>query len=252
MNLELISRNRSSIYGISMLWIMLCHSSFSFSKTWMLSLLIAKNMGNCGVDVFLFVSGISLYFSLSKQNCSLKDFYVHRIKRIVFPTLVTSMLWFGFLAPNPAPDISAFLLDVTGISLFIYGKRTIWFVTMIMICYVVYPLLYSVNKKNRQFSWCACDNSAHMHYIEYYPSQLCAHVLEEFRNTISPHTDFRYRLFLWKICIRETFLAIFCQSMCYYFYHHSCDIYFDAAVLDSHDTRALRIYYHKHQLYSTV
>ena len=147
MNLELISRNRSSIYGISMLWIMLFHSSFSFSKTWMLPLLIAKNMGNCGVDIFLFVSGISLYFSLSKQNCSLKDFYVHRIKRIVFPTLVTSMLWFGFLAPNPAPDISAFLLDVTGISLFIYGKRTIWFVTTIMICYVVYPLLYSVNKK---------------------------------------------------------------------------------------------------------
>ena len=61
MNLALISKNRSSIYGIAMLWIMLCHTSFTFNKPWMLPILVAKNMGNCGVDefylfqVFLFI-----------------------------------------------------------------------------------------------------------------------------------------------------------------------------------------------------
>lgn len=80
MNLELISKNRSSIYGITMIWIMLFHSSFTFSTPWMLPLSIAKDMGRCGVDVFLFLSGISLYFSLSKRGSSLKDFYIRRLK----------------------------------------------------------------------------------------------------------------------------------------------------------------------------
>lgn len=153
MNLELISKNRSSIYGITMLWIMLFHSSFTFRKPWMLPLSIVKNVGNCGVDVFLFVSGISLYFSLSKKNSTLKAFYLHRLKRIALPTLLTSVLWFSILAPSPEPSIIAFLYDVTGISLFINGKRITWFVTTIAICYVIYPLLYKANKKTGNSFW---------------------------------------------------------------------------------------------------
>ena len=148
MNLALISKNRSSIYGIAMLWIMLCHISFTFSKPWMLPILVAKNMGNCGVDVFLFVSGISLYFSL-KKNSSLKEFYIRRLKRILLPTLLTSVLWFAF----SSPDIGTFLLDVTGISLFLSGKRVIWFITAIIICYAIYPLLYLANQKTDNSVW---------------------------------------------------------------------------------------------------
>ena len=59
------------------------------------------------------------------------------------------MLWFTF----SSPDIGTFLLDVTGISLFISGKRVIWFVTAIVICYAIYPLLYSANQKTDNSVW---------------------------------------------------------------------------------------------------
>ena len=153
MNLELISKNRSSIYGITMLWIMLYHSSFSFSAPWMRPLLIMKNMGDCGVDVFLLLSGISLCFSLSNKGSSLKEFYIRRLKRIMFPALVTSTVWFTLLAIYRGTNTIAFLLDVTGISLFVTGNRTVWFVTMIIICYTIYPLLYFANKRTGNSIW---------------------------------------------------------------------------------------------------
>ena len=153
MNLGSISKNRSSIYGNTMLWIMLYHSSFLFSAPWMRPLSIMKNMGDCGVDVFLLLSGISLYFSLSNKGSSLKGFYIRRLKRIMFPVLLTSMVWFTMLAIYRGTNTIAFLLDVTGISFFVTGNRTVWFVTMIIICYAIYPLLYSVNKRTGNSIW---------------------------------------------------------------------------------------------------
>lgn len=147
MNLELISKNRSSIYGITMFWIMLFHSSFTFKRSWMMPLSIAKSTGDCGVDVFLFVSGISLYFSLSKKENSLIGFYIRRLNRIVLPAMLTSVLWYAILAPHRAANPIAFIFDVTGISLFVNRNLHTWFVTMIIICYAIYPLLYIVNKK---------------------------------------------------------------------------------------------------------
>lgn len=119
----------------------------------MLPLSIAKSMGDCGVDVFLFISGISLYFSFSKKASSLKSFYMRRLKRIALPALLTSVLWFAVLAPNPEKNLIAFFFDVTGISLFINRNLTTWFVTTIIICYALYPLLYIANQKAGNSVW---------------------------------------------------------------------------------------------------
>ena len=86
-NLDLISYNRNTIYGLSILWIMFFHSSLTFQREWINNI---KKLGECGVDVFLFVSGISLYFSYTK-NQNIKDFYRKRIQRIFLPTLFTAI-----------------------------------------------------------------------------------------------------------------------------------------------------------------
>ena len=145
LNLGLISKNRNTVYGIAAFWIMLFHTNLVFEGR--LSL-ISKIMdiGNCGVDIFLFVSGISLYYSFIK-GCSLKDFYRHRMQRIILPVLLTTVPWFVFFAPSRKPGIGTFLLNITGLSLFTSGKRTIWFIPMILFCYAIYPLVFSVFKK---------------------------------------------------------------------------------------------------------
>ena len=171
-NLGLISSNRNTIYGLSMLWIMLFHSTFLFSKSWMLPLLKLKEVGSLGVDIFLFVSGISLYYSLSKGGTPW-DFYLRRLRRILLPTLLTAGLWYALLSPHRVHDVGTFLLNVSGLNLFVNGGRLIWFVTAISCCYAITPPLNFFFRESRHSPWalvivlCASLllNSALRHYF---------------------------------------------------------------------------------------
>ena len=75
--MEYISHARAFIYCFAILWIMLFHSSFPFRTPVMLWL---QDHGNCGVDIFFLLSGVSLYFSYSK-NKNAKKFYANRLYR---------------------------------------------------------------------------------------------------------------------------------------------------------------------------
>ena len=103
LRLEAISEYRSEIYGISIFWILLFHmrehTKFEiFDGIPVLHYLqeVVKR-GNMGVDVFLFISGICLYFSFVK-NQDILAFMKKRISRIMYPLLFTSVsLWLAYL-----------------------------------------------------------------------------------------------------------------------------------------------------------
>lgn len=145
-DLGLISKNRNTIYGLSILWIAFFHSTLTFNESWQFPFKIIKDLGNCGVDIFLFTSGISLYFSIIKGN-TITQFYIRRFNRIWVPTLCVSIPWFATLELRHDKDIIAFLQNVTGFSLLTTGNRTIWFVTAISCCYVLYPWVYKLYEK---------------------------------------------------------------------------------------------------------
>ncbi len=74
-----ISLARAFLYGFAILWIMFFHSNFVCTNpvlSWI------KTHGNCGVDIFFLLSGISLYFSYTK-NRDPKRFYKNRFKRVL-------------------------------------------------------------------------------------------------------------------------------------------------------------------------
>lgn len=128
---------------------MLFHSTFKISSPWLLPLLLIKRYGNCGVDVFLFVSGVSLYFSLEKSNDT-RAFYLRRLKRVWIPTLLVVIPWYALKAITEHNfSIIHYLLDISGLTLFVDGDRNIWFVTIITLCYAMYPALYSLYKSKR-------------------------------------------------------------------------------------------------------
>ncbi len=145
-NTGLISANRNTVYGLSILWLMFFHSGFSFARHWMFPLAAIKRIGNCGVDIFLFVSGISLFFSMTKGG-AVKDFYLRRLRRIILPTLIIVIPWYAFLAPSRPSSVLGYLMDITTLSLFTTGKRAFWFITAILCFYAVYPLFYHAFEK---------------------------------------------------------------------------------------------------------
>lgn len=60
-SLGALSSERQAIMGFSILWIMFFHSSCDCSNFPVIA--IIKQFGNLGVDIFLLLSGIGLYYS---------------------------------------------------------------------------------------------------------------------------------------------------------------------------------------------
>ena len=89
-NWNLVSRFRSEIMGVAIILVVICHSdAFSWGK---IQLYINEFMKvfAIGVDIFLFVSGIGLYFSM-KKNSDVFCFYKKRFLRIIPEFLIISI-----------------------------------------------------------------------------------------------------------------------------------------------------------------
>lgn len=105
--------------------------------------------GNVGVDIFLLVSGMGLWFSMSK-NTDMKCFYRKRIHKVLLPTLaITLPYWIWFDLFYKKIGILRLILDWTGLSFWTHGVTTIWYVSLILLCYLCYPLVFQMQKKNR-------------------------------------------------------------------------------------------------------
>lgn len=66
-----LSKYRNIIYGFSAIWIVVYHVTTTFvkmTKSFHPFIIELIQAGNVGVDIFLIMSGICLYFSLKKSN----------------------------------------------------------------------------------------------------------------------------------------------------------------------------------------
>ena len=144
-NLKNISNSRSFLFGIATLMILFFHSTIEIpSSNWFLKIIgFIKQFGNTGVDIFLFLSAVGLYFSLKKDS-NVKNFYIKRIVRILPALLLVNLLWFAYKNDD---GIKEYLLSVTGLSIFVTGDRTCWFFTLLIFLYFIYPLLYKLEEK---------------------------------------------------------------------------------------------------------
>lgn len=145
------STYRTQLYGISALWVMLFHCNnvnVHFSGE-LLPLRIVEaflNHGNMGVDIFLFLSGMSLHFAYGKYEGRLTEFQKHRFLRLYVPVAVVYLphwIWWaatkgGFARWMRLP------LKLSGMELWLRGEQEIWFVGLIALCYLMYPYLHGL------------------------------------------------------------------------------------------------------------
>lgn len=158
LNWGLLSKYRTEIYGIATLMIMVFHCQNLIPVQGFLYG-IFKHL-NFGVDIFLIMSGMCLYFSYSKNN-DYGLFMKKRCERTLIPYLAIAFffwLWKDLIFQFELLD---FLYNISGLSLFLLridnhlalGEPEIWYVGFIMIMYAVYPVIYkslfSVPEKRR-------------------------------------------------------------------------------------------------------
>ncbi|MBR3402409.1 MAG: acyltransferase [Parasporobacterium sp.] len=151
----LLSRYRSVLMGIAILLIVWYHSSFQFDfvsfEPLRLSLAFLKELCYCGVDIFMFLSGMGIWSSLEKNSIS--QFARNRFRKIL-------PIWWGYLLIRIAVgalvcDPPYTFLEILGFSTFtgfwlgMPGQGN-WFVYFIVLFYMLSPVLYSLLKDSRR------------------------------------------------------------------------------------------------------
>lgn len=97
-----------------------------------------------GVDGFLFLSGLGLFFSLKKQP-NRKVFYQKRWTKLFIPyTIVAIPVWFCIDMVIKKESFFSFLIDFFFLSFFQNGQKLFWYVFMIAFCYLIFPYLFEV------------------------------------------------------------------------------------------------------------
>ena len=137
-NMGRISTYRTELMGIAAILIIICHAPANgvVVYTFLDRLL---RWGGIGVDLFLFLSGVGMYFSLQKRQ-SLKHWYYHRYLRILVPFIVFSLPYYLFRALHDGDSFFTFLCNITTISFWLRHEGA-WFVAMLIPLYLITPHL---------------------------------------------------------------------------------------------------------------
>lgn len=152
--IEKINKYRKELFGISAIAIVLFHIG-NYTKLLPSDYFIGKLIslvfcaGNSGVDIFVLLSAIGLTYSFKKNT--LTTFYLNRVKRTYIPYLVFALLffiWYDFIALKDG--IVQYILNILSINYFFVGPVfPFWFIPFIMIMYMLFPLIYKINKKSK-------------------------------------------------------------------------------------------------------
>ncbi|MBQ8210395.1 MAG: acyltransferase [Clostridia bacterium] len=155
LNWGLLSKYRTELYGVATLMIMVFHCQHFIQFPGILNT-IGKHL-NYGVDIFLLLSGICLYFSFSKDS-NYGTFMKKRCERTLVPYLIIGLFFWIWKYIIAEPDILDFLYNASGFSLIllkrenylVIGEPTIWYVAFIMAMYAIYPIIYNAYFKTTE------------------------------------------------------------------------------------------------------
>ena len=140
---KLMTKHRLAIFGIATLWIFFRHT-FYYDQVQYSFLTPIVQIGDCGVDIFLFLSGFGLYFSYAKCF-SKKEFYKKRVIRI----LPTVLFLIGLFAISSDLIHGQMPITVFSPKYWFYSVyANYWFIGAILFLYVLFPFICFCVKQN--------------------------------------------------------------------------------------------------------
>lgn len=143
MNLSFISKFRTELMGIAMLLVVWHHlpMNINFSVYDFL-----KTNGGFGVDIFLLLSGMGLYFSTSK-GLDMKKYAIKRAIRI-FPIYSLIIVVLSIIKGG-GYDITNIILKITTIGWWTGHGAYDWFIPNLVLLYILYPFYYLCLKPHK-------------------------------------------------------------------------------------------------------
>lgn len=144
-----VSRYRGELMGAAILFIILFHIPLPRSDMFF----GLRRCGNIGVDMFLFLSGIGLWYSWLKQP-SFSNFYKRRLLRI-FPTwLVISSVYYLQRFDFETGDYLDLVLDIIiNWGFWLHDELSFWYIPAIMMLYLWAPLYMRLIQRHPSYRW---------------------------------------------------------------------------------------------------
>lgn len=146
-DLSLLSKYRTQLMGLAAIMIVLCHIA-SYVDTMPNLCMRIISYGGMGVDIFLFLSGLGCYYSLS-QGVRLKSWYKKRFVKIFVPYFFMQIpfwLYRLFIGKfNLFHELSVF--STIG---FWTQHKGAWYVALLLPLYLLAPALYSLLKEKER------------------------------------------------------------------------------------------------------
>ena len=160
-----LSRFRSEYMGVAMLAIILFHVALPRSSAFF----GLRRVGNIGVDIFLFLSGMGLWFSWMKSIASQgqesfhrrwASFYRRRLLR-VYPTwLLIACLYYipryhhGWQLWANGHGLADLMGDILiNWDFWLHDELTFWYIPAIMLLYVFAPPFMELIRRNADYRW---------------------------------------------------------------------------------------------------
>ena len=145
-----ISRFRGELMGAAMLFIILFHVALPRDDTFF----GLRRMGNVGVDMFLFLSGIGLWFSWAK-NPDVRHFFVRRYLRIYPAWLIIACLF--YIPRFQGGNLWAWVDLVGDITInwdfWLHDELNFWYIPATMMLYLFAPIYMELIKRHPIYRW---------------------------------------------------------------------------------------------------
>lgn len=151
MSTSLFSKDsRPYLMGIAIIGVVMVHVStqeVDHPLYKMISIIFCK--GHLGVNIFFLLSAYGLCFSYNKY--SLKRFYFNRATRIwpIFPIALIARYIINGVSLQDA--IVKFFYEVSGLFLFQVKRDFFWYMGVLTIFYLLFPVLYELFNKLKNF-----------------------------------------------------------------------------------------------------
>lgn len=145
---NLLSKYRSELFGFAIISIIIFHYFEDLNATNISGILkvFTKGyiwlIGSIGVEIFIFLSGLGLYYSLRKQF-NISRYIYNRVERTIIPYLIYGgFFWIVVDIILSKRYIKNFLYDYSLLSFWIDGNKHLWFVAFIIVIYIIFPYIY--------------------------------------------------------------------------------------------------------------
>ena len=142
-NLNLISRYRTELMGLATIGIIVCHTKANgvVMPNW---LWFIFQFGSVGTAIFLFLSGVGIWYSLRKIEYErflgggVISWYKKRYIKLFIPFLIIALPYYAYMTICEGHSFWSFIWGITTVEYWISGGG-VWFVSVIAVLYLLSP-----------------------------------------------------------------------------------------------------------------